>query len=71
MAGNHDPRRLGRTISRVGGRKMRELTMQDLYLAWQMGKLNHDDEFLDAIPTMSEDEVKMNIHTLDEFIDWE
>jgi hypothetical protein len=36
-----------------------------------MGKLNHGDGFLDAIPTMAEDEVKMNIHTLGEFIDWE
>lgn len=50
---------------------VRELTMNDLYLAWQMGKLNQDDEYLYAIPTMTEEEVKEKIHNNGELVDWE
>ena len=50
---------------------MRKLTMNDLYLAWQMGKLNQDDEFLYVIPIMNNEEVKEKIHYNGELVDWE
>ena len=50
---------------------MKELTIKHLYLAWQMGKLNQDEEFIDAILFMDEDEVKEHIRNNGELIDWE
>ena len=53
------------------GGKMRELTYYDLYLAWQLGKLNKDSDCLDKIETMTDDEVRDSISNKGELIDWE
>ena len=50
---------------------MRELTYYDLYLAWQLGKLNKDSDCLDKIETMTDDEVRDSISNKGELIDWE
>lgn len=50
---------------------MNELTMKHLHLAWQMGKLNQDEDFMEAILFMDENEVADHIHNNGGLIDWE
>ena len=44
---------------------------KEIYLAWQYGKLNKDDESLDKISKMTYEELERAIHENGELIDWE